>query len=205
MLDYEYTASRGRSLVPCTFLRKRRWRRSAAFGARQFRHLPILQHHPAPTLVGNFAGLAGLAPHPFAFVPNAFAQIRLRPAVFSECGLRLRPPVLCRCRARRFSRRPELRFQCLAAAPSPPDGNTRPPIPASCLASRPGSRRRGFRGCAEASVTPVTILATRLRVKPCRARCFGSSDGRVTTMLPSSTAICMSSGKVRVQSRLWRP
>src|SRR5690606_19713032 len=50
------------------------------------------------------------------------------------------------------------------------------------------------------SVTPVTMLATSVRVSPCSARCRGSSDGRRTTMCPSSTATCMSGCSVRESS-----
>src|SRR5690625_2339013 len=38
------------------------------------------------------------------------------------------------------------------------------------------------------------MLAIKLRVRPCKARCFGWSEGRETTICSSSTAICMSSG-----------
>src|SRR5690606_35459917 len=46
----------------------------------------------------------------------------------------------------------------------------------------------------------VTMLATSVRVSPCSARCRGSSDGRRTTMCPSSTATCMSGCSVRESS-----
>src|SRR5687767_15196265 len=44
------------------------------------------------------------------------------------------------------------------------------------------------------------MLATRVRVSPCSARCFGSSDGRWTVMFPSSSAIAISGCRRRSSS-----
>src|SRR4051794_9605216 len=53
---------------------------------------------------------------------------------------------------------------------------------------------RVSRRFSKPSVTPVTMFAIRLRVRPCSARCSPRSVGRVTTTFPSSFSTAMSRG-----------
>src|SRR4029434_10023890 len=66
------THRRGRAPVPLTFLRMRRWRRRRA--ARAFAGLNTALS-PLPFLA---AGLAGLAAHDFAEIPNPLPLVGLR-------------------------------------------------------------------------------------------------------------------------------
>src|SRR5690348_8194953 len=68
------TASRGRSGVPSTFLRTRRWRR---------RRCSCFVALMISLLLG---GLAGLAPHALADVPDALALVRLGLAELADVG-----------------------------------------------------------------------------------------------------------------------
>src|SRR3954447_18448246 len=52
------------------------------------------------------------------------------------------------------------------------------------------------------SVTPSTMFAIRLRVRPCRARCSPRSVGRATVTTPSSCSIDMSCEYTWVSSPL---